>query len=141
LLFMADKAHQQRAADDDGSAILLAREALPDSAAGIDRHTSPRRSCSSTAPRAICASGSFFGEGDAVVGAAFSPDGQRIVTASSDKRARVWDAFPDPQALVARCKAAVPRCLTSAQPKAFFLPPQPLAWCIEMEKWPYDSPV
>jgi WD40 repeat protein len=30
----------------------------------------------------------------------FSPDGQRIVTASDDNTARVWDVFPDTQVLV-----------------------------------------
>jgi hypothetical protein len=75
-----------------------------------------------------------------VYGALFSPDGKRIVTASLDKTARIWDVFPDTQALVSRAKVAVPRCLTSAQRKAFFLPPNPPQWCIEMEKWPYDAP-
>ncbi len=44
-----------------------------------------------------------------------------------------------PQALVEHAKAAVPRCLTSAQHKAFYLPPEPPAWCIELEKWPYNT--
>ena len=44
------------------------------------------------------------------------------------------------QALVSAAKADIPRCLTLAQRKAFFLPPEPPAWCIEMEKWPYDTP-
>ena len=38
----------------------------------------------------------------ALMSAAFSPDGKRIVTASADKTARVWDVFPDTQALVSR---------------------------------------
>ena len=75
-----------------------------------------------------------------VYSAAFSPDGKRIVTASQDKTARVWDLFPDTQALVSAAKAAVPRCLTQEQRKSFFLPPEPPAWCIEMAKWPYDKP-
>ena len=71
--------------------------------------------------------------------AAFSPDGTRIVTASKDKTARVWDVFPGTQAFVSAVKAAIPRCLTQGQRKAFFLPLEPPAWCIEMEKWPYDT--
>jgi hypothetical protein len=42
--------------------------------------------------------------------------------------------------LVEHAKAAVPRCLTVAQRKAVFMPPEPPAWCIEKEKWPYDTP-
>ena len=34
----------------------------------------------------------FLGHGDFVVTAAYSPDGTRIVTASNDKTARIWDA-------------------------------------------------
>ena len=41
---------------------------------------------------------------------------------------------------VARAKATVPRALTVAQRRAFFLDPEPPAWCIEMEKWPYHTP-
>ena len=54
--------------------------------------------------------------------------------------ARIWDVLPDTQALVSHAKTAVPRCLTQAQRKTFFLPPEPPAWCIEMEKWPYNTP-
>ena len=34
----------------------------------------------------------LLGHGEAVISAQFSPDGQRIVTASRDKTARIWDA-------------------------------------------------
>jgi hypothetical protein len=67
-------------------------------------------------------------------------DGKRIVTASWDKTARGWDVFPDTQALISTAKAVVPRYLTLAQRKGFFLPPEP-AWCIEMAKWPDDTPI
>jgi hypothetical protein len=29
--------------------------------------------------------------------------------------------------------------VTQAQRKQFFQPPEPPAWCIEMEKWPYHT--
>jgi hypothetical protein len=74
------------------------------------------------------------------VTAAFSPDGKRIVTASVDKTARISDISKDSEDLISRAKTAVPRCLTLAQRRAFFLPPDPPAWCIEMGKWPYDTP-
>ena len=74
-----------------------------------------------------------------IMDADFSPDGQLILTASGDGTARIWDIFPDTQAFVAHAKADAPRCLTPAHRKASFLPPEPPAWCIEMEKWPYTT--
>ena len=56
-----------------------------------------------------------------------------------DKTARVWEVFPDTQALVSAAKAAVPRCLTLAQRKAFYLSPDPPAWCVEKAKWPFNT--
>src|SRR5262249_42448652 len=70
--------------------------------------------------------GDLAGHTDNVINAAFSPDGKRIVTASQDKTARVIrEIFANTQKLV----SAVPRCLTSEQRKAFFLPLEPPQWC------------
>jgi len=75
-----------------------------------------------------------------VLSAVFSPDGGRIVTASDDNTARLWKIFANTQELVSHAKVGIPRCLTTAQRNTFFLPPEPLPWCIEMEKWPYNTP-
>jgi hypothetical protein len=53
---------------------------------------------------------------------------------------RIRDTLPKTDALVSAAWTAVPRCHTQAQRKAFFLPPEPPNWCIEMAKWPYDTP-
>lgn len=44
------------------------------------------------------------------------------------------------QDLVTQAKNAAPRCLTADQLKNSSLPPEPPDWCIEMGKWPYDTP-
>ena len=80
------------------------------------------------------------GDEGAVFGAAFRRDGKRIVRASDDKTTRLWDVVSDTQSVVSATKVAVPRCLTPAERKTSFLPPEPLAWCIEKAKWPYDTP-
>jgi WD40 repeat protein len=80
------------------------------------------------------------GHYDAVHSAECSSDGKRIVTASGDQTARVWNVFPDTQALVSQAEKDVPRCLTTARRRTFFLPSEPPTWCIEMEKWPYNTP-
>ena len=41
--------------------------------------------------------------------------------------------------VVSHAKAAIPRYLTPAQRKEFFLPPEPPLWCVELEKWPYHT--
>jgi hypothetical protein len=37
-------------------------------------------------------------------------------------------------------KIIIPRCVTAAQRKAFFLLPEPPPWCVQLEKWPYHTP-
>jgi hypothetical protein len=68
--------------------------------------------------------------------AVFSPDGQRILTASNDNTARLWRVFLTTRSLVDEAKARVPRCLTVEQRRQAFLDPSPPPWCVEQEKWP-----
>jgi hypothetical protein len=75
-----------------------------------------------------------------VYGATFSPDGTHVVTASADTTARIWNIFPTTQSLIDRAKEVVPRCLTPKARDEAFLDRAPAAWCIEMAKWPYQSP-
>jgi hypothetical protein len=74
-----------------------------------------------------------------VLCAAFSPDGKRIVTASNDQTARLWEVFAITQELVTHAKTSAPRCLMREQRVEAFLDPEPPAWCIKMEKWPYET--
>jgi WD40 repeat protein len=77
-----------------------------------------------------------------VLTAIFSHDGRHVLTASEDGTAKLWAAEPiittDPS-LIERAKRAVPRCLTEAQRKQYFLELSPPRWCIDLHKWPYDA--
>ena len=79
------------------------------------------------------------GHDNVVFSAAFSPDGRRMVTASFDKTARIWNVFPTTQDLVDHAKVVVTRCLTPEKREEAFLDPTPPAWCVETEKWPYQT--
>ena len=53
--------------------------------------------------------------------AVFDPSGTRVLTASADRTARIWRVFPTVAALVEYARAIMPRALTPAQRKQFFL--------------------
>jgi WD40 repeat protein len=80
--------------------------------------------------------------------AVVSQDERQLLIGAGNGVAELWsfDADADRpnddtlQTLLAFSKAHAPRCLTAAQREQAFLEPQPPAWCIELAKWPYDTP-
>jgi WD40 repeat protein len=71
--------------------------------------------------------------------ASLSGDGQHMVAVVQDGTARIWKVYPTVQDMLDYIKRWIPRCLTGDQRKAAFLDGAPPIWCIEMEKWPYDT--
>ena len=71
----------------------------------------------------------------------FSPNGQLLLMASdSDLDGNAWfRMYSSIEDLTNLAKSALPRCLTLNERSGFFLDPEPPAWCIEMEKWPYQN--
>ena len=91
--FLADTADQRVAADDATTGLLLALDALPDARIGVVRPYAPEAEAALfSARQQIREVAVLSGHEQRVVGAAFSPDGQRVVTGSWDGTARVWDA-------------------------------------------------
>jgi WD40-like Beta Propeller Repeat len=81
--FLSDQALQNRTTD-PGTAVLLALEALPDSAAGVNRPYVPQAEFQLDAACRDLRERLVLGHGIGVISAAFSPDGKRIVTASDE---------------------------------------------------------
>src|SRR5262249_31001242 len=79
------------------------------------------------------------GHTDMVNSAAWSPNGRRILTASSDATARVWRMFATTDELIQAAKSLLPRCLTFDERRHYFLPDAPPAWCVERRLWPYHT--
>jgi hypothetical protein len=91
--FLAALARRERAEGDAATAILLALEALPDDTAGIARPYIPEPEAQlDGAWRDLRERFVLNRHEDGVYSAAFSPDGKRIVTASADNTARLWNA-------------------------------------------------
>ena len=52
---------------------------------------------------------------------------------------KAWLIFPVLQELIENSKWVVPRCLARSDREAAFLDPDPPYWCVDMEKWPFDT--
>jgi WD40 repeat protein len=92
--FLSDLARERRAAPGGaGTAILLALEALPDITNHLARPYVPEAKLQLDAAwRDLRERVILSGQGADVTRAAFSPDDKRVVTASGDGTARIWDA-------------------------------------------------
>jgi WD40 repeat protein len=69
----------------------------------------------------------------------FSADGAHFVTQGEQSDSILWSYFPRLDGLVDYALKAASRCLTLEQREALFLKKEPPDWCIEMQKWPYQT--
>jgi WD40 repeat protein len=90
--FLADLANHATDQGDSGKGLLLSLEALPDSDFGVQRPYVP--AAESGLFHAYCLNYErlILPHNSVVASARFSPDGRRVLTASYDGLARLWDA-------------------------------------------------
>jgi WD40 repeat protein len=101
--FLANRANQSISDGDAGTAMLLAIEALPDIRNGIERPLAQEPEIAlSRAYQKLRESIVLKGHEGVLWSATFAPDGRRVVTASDDYTARVWDAENGKQLAVLR---------------------------------------
>jgi WD40 repeat protein len=76
------------------------------------------------------------------VGLAVLSGRDRLLTLWSERgasRLRSWRLFPTFDALVTEAKDGLTSCMPTERRTSLGLEPEPPSWCIEREKWPYDT--
>ena len=94
--FLADVANQRVAADDGGTATLLALDALPDSTSGIDRpYAAEAEAALFSARPHIRELSVYWGSGITMFSSVFSPDGRTVLTGLVGGTVLIWDPQTD----------------------------------------------
>ena len=101
--FLADLSREHFARGDYGTALALALEGLPDNTNNVDRPYVPQAEAALyEAVGSLREKLALRGHDDFVWSAAFSPDGTRILSASADRTARLWNAATGAEIAVLR---------------------------------------
>ena len=83
----------------------------------------------------------LIGHQDFVWRAEFTGDGQHVLSTSKDGTMLLWPVYRSTEEIIGQVQQVIPRCLTHGQRDQAFLELAPPSWCVEMEKWPYNTPV